>query len=104
MAVRAEHAQVLHAMIGPDAVDVVDLDGEGLAPPFTEPTLVAPVAEHPRRQQTTLYGTAKAAALQDFVQGLRKRPGDDCTAPDGLRPGERGEPELLLASARSVSR
>jgi hypothetical protein len=43
VAVRAKHAEILKAMIVPDAVAMIDLDGDGFPPPLRETALLADV-------------------------------------------------------------
>jgi hypothetical protein len=41
--VRAEHPKILDPVIISDAVDVIDLNGDGLTPPFVDATPAATI-------------------------------------------------------------
>ncbi len=54
MAVWAEHAEILDAVVVPHAVSVVDLDAERFALPFAYSTYVAPILKQAGLQQPSL--------------------------------------------------
>jgi hypothetical protein len=54
VAVRAEHPEVLQAVVFGVAVGVVDLDGERHAPPFREPADLAAVGKNSGAEKTPL--------------------------------------------------
>jgi hypothetical protein len=58
----------LDAVIVPNAVDVIDLDGNRLPAPFAESARVAAVKQLSGHEQTTLYGTAATALFQDELE------------------------------------
>ncbi len=52
--IRAEHPKIFQPMVIVNTVDVVDLDGEGLSPPFRQSTPIAPVLEETGGKQSPL--------------------------------------------------
>jgi hypothetical protein len=54
VAVRAQHSQILQAIVVPDAVDVIDLNAEVLAPPFAQATVLAPIFKYTSPDQAVL--------------------------------------------------
>jgi len=54
VAVRAEHTEIFDPMIVLEAIDVVDLYGQRMAPPFTEATQVATIRDYTSPKQMAL--------------------------------------------------
>ena len=65
MAVWTKHPQVFSTMIVADAVDVIDLYRQGLAPPLGETAVVASILKNPSLEQTTLDCKARPAFSQE---------------------------------------
>ncbi len=43
MTIRAQHSEILEAMVVADAIAMVDLDGDGATPPFIDTAFVAAI-------------------------------------------------------------
>ena len=96
MTVRAEHPEILNPVVVTDPVDVVDLNGEGFAPPFAYAAPVATIPEYTSLQQVALHGRPGARG-EDFRQRPSPRAGPQLATPYGLRPGRRAKSEPLAA-------
>ena len=58
--IRAEHPEIFHAVVVPDAVAVIELDGQGLAEPRIQAALLTDVLEYTSLDQASFDGQATA--------------------------------------------
>jgi hypothetical protein len=64
----AEHSEVFQTMVRPLTVDMVYLDGQGLAEPLTQPALFAAVLEEPRSQKSQFDIAPRSALRQNYLK------------------------------------
>jgi len=108
MTVRAEHPEVLQAVVVPDAVAVVDLDGEWLPPPVGDAASAATIFKYTSLEQAALYLRSALCILENIVDRHLPSAGSQASLSDGRSPGGRAEAEakqaLAVAMARVVER
>lgn len=103
VAVRAEHPEIFQPVVVPNAVSMIDLDGQGLPPPAVQAAFIADVPEYTSLDQAPFDGAPVAAPGQDLLDG--PAPGTRPHAPpaDRLGPGHQREAEPLAAVTDRVA-
>jgi hypothetical protein len=103
VAIGTEHPKVLQPVVVPDAVDVVDMDAERSASPFTKAAFLAAIFEQARLDKARLYvRTISPAHQQLFDRDNEVAARLDFAAEFGLVPGHRSKPEHYLSFAVRV--
>ncbi len=95
--VRAEHSEILDSMIVANAVDVVDLDGQRTAPPFTQAAPVATVFDYTSLEQVSLNCLPAPRLGHRLGKGKADRSRHDSSGSYGLGPRSSAEAELGAA-------
>jgi hypothetical protein len=96
MTVWTEHPQILDPVVITYAVDVVDLNGNGLAPPFINAAYRATIHKYTSSDQVALDDRS-ARLPEDAFQWQAPDPRHQIAAPDSLRPGNGAEAECFRA-------
>lgn len=89
-------------MIVPDAVAVVELDGDGPTPPFGDPARFASILDDTEPQQRPFDGQSAFRLGKDSRNGPRSGTRDDRSSFHRRYPGCAGKPEPVLALAVCV--
>src|SRR5215212_4632569 len=106
MAIRAQELEILHAVVAPVTVQVVQLERQRLATPLGDPTVLAHRLLQSIGEQAPVQvvPVALGALRGEAVLALGPRPRLDVPALDRLAPAGPRESVLLLAFAHRAGR